>query len=190
MLAAEDVDGLNVAVNEARLLGIEVDLARKRAIVELSVLTLPESGPAPQDPVRVLHLSPVGRVVIGFSANGVIQRVASEELSDLVHSFGGQPIYGWEFFGSGTSDLDPVQRVSRDLRLGEVGLSWKVQLFQESTAGRHLEVCLWFDELHVTDASGSEIGLTDFIAGGKRWWDGAFAGDPRTRDGGIEPLKE
>jgi len=58
----EQVAGLNVALNEARLLSFDLDLTCRVAIIWLSVLTLPEEGPPPDDARRALRLFPVGRV--------------------------------------------------------------------------------------------------------------------------------
>ena len=40
---------LGVALNEARLLGFEVDTTRRMGAATFQVLTLPEQGPPPQD---------------------------------------------------------------------------------------------------------------------------------------------
>lgn len=39
----------------------------------------------------------------------------------------------------------------------------------------------------IHDADGREIPLTDFIAGGVRWWEAHDAGDPQTIRPGIAP---
>jgi hypothetical protein len=51
-----------------------------------------------------------------------------------------------------------------------------------------LDVRLWFDEFILRNPAGDEIALADFIAGGKRWWDGLYAGDTRIDGSGIFPL--
>ncbi|MGH2848543.1 MAG: hypothetical protein ACRDL0_21490, partial [Thermoleophilaceae bacterium] len=62
-LTEEQKNGIGVALNEASLVGIEVDQERRWAGVTLAVLTLPpEGGPEPQDPRVKLILSPVGRL--------------------------------------------------------------------------------------------------------------------------------
>jgi hypothetical protein len=44
MLSAEEKKSLGVALNEAMLLGVELDPARCLAAATLAVLTLPEAG--------------------------------------------------------------------------------------------------------------------------------------------------
>lgn len=44
---------------------------------------------------------------------------------------------------------------------------------------------VWFDSLEIRSPSGAPLGLEDFMAGGKRWWDAVHAGDERTQGFGI-----
>jgi hypothetical protein len=49
VLDEEQRHGIDVALNEADLLGFEVDPTRRLAAATFRVLTLPENGPAPND---------------------------------------------------------------------------------------------------------------------------------------------
>jgi hypothetical protein len=49
------------------------------------------------------------------------------------------------------------------------------------------ELQVWFNEITVQAADGSEIPLGAFIAGGKRWWMAFYLGDPRTKGFGMYP---
>ena len=60
-------------------------------------------------------------------------------------------------------------------------------MFQEGP-NRHLELMIWFDTLRVSTPDLREIPIDEFIAGGRRWWDGLHRGDLRTQDRGIYPL--
>ena len=189
--SAEQLAGLNVALNEARLFALDLDLVLKVAVVELGVWTLPEQGPPPQEAWIELRVFPLGRLIASFvSSDSRIKRLSIEELPDVVRSFGGQPIYGWEFFDPPSSNLVTwSERLSLDFRAGQTGLTHTLHLFQDS--GREkLDVCLWFDEVEVRDTSGRETPIDAVIANGKRWWDGVFSGDPRTSGSGIQPLKK
>jgi hypothetical protein len=97
-LTTEDVAGLGVALNEARWLGAEVDEDRRLAVVTLATLSLPPEGPAPEDPRVQVLLSSVGRVVgVHTSPTGEVLPLELRDLLAVVESFGGRPIYGWEF---------------------------------------------------------------------------------------------
>jgi hypothetical protein len=57
-LSLEEKQRLGVALNEATLLGVELDPERRLAAATLAVLTLPETGPGPRDSRVQLLFSP------------------------------------------------------------------------------------------------------------------------------------
>lgn len=189
--------GLGVALNEATLLGVEVDPVRRRAGITLQVLTLPaEEGAAPPEDSRVqMLLHPVGRVAASLragawdDAKAPVERFALDQLLRVVQSFGGAPIYGWEFIDRTDDKFTQwSDRLSLDVRSGVDGMSHTLDLFQEGNK-RHLDLRIWFDELTLRSPRGDTIPLDEFIAGGTRWWDGLFSNDPRTQGHGIGPIK-
>jgi len=187
----EQLAGLNVAVNEARLLSFDLDLARRVAIIGLSALTLPEEGP-PSDDARIeLRLLPAGRITAALvDSEGRVRSFGIERLSDVVRDFGGQPIYGWEFFDPPSIHMTAGSgHLSLDFRAQGTSLNHTLHLFQEDRPQK-LDVCVWFDQLDVRDRSSNALSLDEVIAGGRRWWDGLHSGDPRTRASGIHPLKK
>jgi hypothetical protein len=194
-LTQEQVDGLNVALEEAVLLGLEVDSSRRIAAATFAVLTLPETGSVPEDRRVQFQFSPVGRVAASLrngrwdDPNAEVSKFKLEELLDVVQSFQGLPIYGWEFFDVAHANYFDswADRLSIDVQLGENGHTETIDLFQAGPT-RHLDIRLWFDEFIIRNPIGSEITLDDFITDGKRWWDGLFLGDKRTDDLGIFPL--
>jgi hypothetical protein len=188
---------LGVALNEADLLGFEVDPARRMANATFRVLTLPAAGPPPADRRVQMLFRPVGRVAASLR-NGFWNDEAADvvpfslaELLGVVESFGGYPIYGWEFFDVHDRELARWgNRLSLDWRSEPDGLSRSISVFQSSNGGpaRHLDLCVWFDELEVRRPDGSTIALEEFAAGGRRWWDALFARDKRTEGPGIIPV--
>jgi hypothetical protein len=191
----EEKHGLGIALNEATLLGVEVDTTRNIAAATFSVLTLPKEGSPPDDPRRQILFSPVGRVAASLrlgrwddpTANVVPFQI--EELLSIVQSFGGLPIYGWEFFD--VHDQNFIRwsdRLSLDYRSGVDGFEHSIELFQEGN-GKHLDFRLWFNELQIKDPEGNAVSLSDFTDGGRRWWDALYKGDKRASGSGIFPLK-
>jgi hypothetical protein len=188
VLSDDDKAGLGVAFNEARWLSVAVDVARRSAVVTLAPLTLPPSGPPPDDRRILIVLEPVGRVrVRRVSAGGEVLPVPLAELSAVVESFGGLPIYGWEFIDTEIPPLTPAE-LSADAVLGSDGHTHTLHVFQDAVH-LGLDLWLWFDVLECRTLGGEVLPLADVIAGGKRWWDGLFSGDPRTAGTGIVPLK-
>jgi hypothetical protein len=96
--------GLGVALNESTLLGFEVDPTRRLAGATFAVLTLPEEGPPLEDSRIQFLLYPVGRVAASLRLGRWDDQTAEvvsfgiESLLEMVRSFGGRPIYGWQFF--------------------------------------------------------------------------------------------
>lgn len=188
-------DGLDVALNEARWSGIRVDAPGRRVMLVLDVLRLPVEGPAPDGPVLVV-LGGVSRLAASLR-NGYwndtaaeVVPIALDELETVIHSFGWTDIYGREF-------IDPPERswahwrdrLSLDAVLGDGVAAHVIDVFQESGMAprRHLDLRIWFDRMCVSSTTGEWIPLQEFVAAGRRWWDGLRAGDPRTDGKGIYP---
>jgi hypothetical protein len=193
---SEQVELLNVALNEATLLGAEVETEQRAAAITLSVLSLPEEGPPPEDPRVQLLLHPVGRVCASLrhgrwdDAEAPVEAFRIDELLAVLGRLGRHAVYGWEFFDV-PEEKDFARwkdRLSLDWEApGDEGRSHTLVLFQEADEA-HLDLCFWFDDLVVHAPSHEEIPLDEFAAGGKRWWDALYAGDQRTADSGIVPL--
>ena len=194
-LSQNQIHGLGTALNEATLLGAEVSQERRLAAATFAVLTLPESGPSPQDRRVQLLFHNVGRVAASLrlgrwdNANAPKQDFALEQLLSVVQSFGGLPVYGWEFFDIHDKSFPEwSDRLSLDFIAPDSKPRHSVTLFQEGD-NRHLDICIWFDEFSVHSPSGVSIAVDEFIAGGKRWWDAFYKGDERTSGSGMYPIK-
>ena len=186
-LSDEEVAGLGVALNEATLLGVEVDPTRRLAELTLSVLSLPVEGPATHDPRVQILLSPVGRVCAVRFVDGDVQTFTMDQLLWVVRDFGGCPIYGWQFFDTPYTELT---HVSLDVTFpGPGGFGHSLAVFQEGGVKGRLDLRIWFDALTVRTPAGDPVSVADFIGGGMRWWDALNAGDPRTEGRGIINLK-
>lgn len=185
-------EGLAQAVNEASWISGVVDVPVATVELVLDVLTLPESGPAPANSRRLLRLTGASRVVASYREASWDDDTAPpaplepDGLTQLIDDFGALPVYGWEFIDKGDEQFDRWRnRLSFDVTASGTG-SHTIDLFQED-GNRILDFRAWFAELSVSDESGTEIPLSEFIAGGTRWWDAMYAGDARTEGVGIYP---
>jgi hypothetical protein len=107
-------------------------------------------------------------------------------LSPAIANFAGHSIHGWEFVNCPESRFARWNdRLSLNVRLAGRGAQ-TLDLFQ-GDGRRTLDLRIWFAELAVQTASGEAIEVTEFVAGGVRWWDALYAGDPRTSGRGIYP---
>lgn len=183
-------EDLGVALNEATLLGAEVDVDQSMAFVTFDVLTLPPDGPPPDDRRVQFVFHPVGRVAASLRMGHWDDRKAEVvrfDLEELLHIVEGlkQPIYGWEFFDLDKDFKQWEDRLSLDYRskTGQ-GLTHSITLFQEG-GDRHLDLRIWFDSFGLRDGNGGFPNVEDFIAGGIRWWKCFYDGDPRTDGEGL-----
>lgn len=196
MLSDEIKSGLDVAFNEATLLGVEVSESRQVAAITLALLTLPSNRePAPEDSQVSVILDGVSRVAVSLrdgnwhDRSAATQPVLLDSLPDVVRTFQGQPVYGGEFFDQEENFRQWSDRLSLDATLHPSAADHSLTLFQEGV-GRHLDIRLWFSNLRITDAEGQPLNLKQVIAGGQRWWKAMYGGDPRTKGSGTSRLKE
>jgi hypothetical protein len=193
MLTPEHIEGLSVALNESTLLNVEVRSAQRLAEVTLRLLSLPEAGPMPDDPRVRFNLREVSRVAASLrhgAWNDTTARVepfSIDQLPQVVESFGGLAVYGWEFFDLAHHDPSWEERLSLDWRGARAPNGHSVHLFQEGT-GRHLDLSIWFRDLTCSTPVGTDLALEDVIAAGRRWWDAFHAHGPRTQGTGLVPL--
>jgi hypothetical protein len=198
-LSAEQIRRFGVALNEASLVGLEVDATARWAGVTLAVLSLPPGGgPEPADRRIQLILQPLGRIAASLrqglwnDADAPVAPLGLDRLHAAVAGFGQQPIYGWEFLDvpEEKSFAGWRDRLSLDWHASPGGISHTLDLFQEgATEQRHLDLRLWFDELRILGPDRAEIAFDDFTAAGVRWWDAMYAGDERTKSHGIVPTR-
>jgi hypothetical protein len=192
MLTPQLEDELNVALNEATMLGLEFDPESRRIGLTLSLLALPE-GPEPMTEPRVLFLfGNIKRVIVSFrdgAWNDPLARVLPVEPDALLavcRELGAQAIYGWEFLGGAERALaEWGDRISLDWRAPEAEAStYSFAAFQEGVE-RHLDFAFWFDTIECRTPSGVPVALDELAAAGRRFWDGVHAGDQRTSESGI-----
>ncbi len=135
-LTEEQRSGLDIALNEADLLGFHVHPERRLARATFRVLTLPESGPPAEDQRVDLLFRPVGRVVASFrngrwdDPNAEAIPFGIHELLHTVQSFGELSIYGWEFIDVHVKQLAKWgDRLRLDWSSGQDGLSHSLTVF-------------------------------------------------------------
>ena len=195
----ETAAAIGVALNEATLLGAEYAAERNVVALTFSVLTLSdEHSPEPSDPRRQILLTKVGRVVAALRESRWDDLAAAsvafgaDDLLTIVQSFGGLPVYGWEFVNHDDRALDHwAGHASLVFEPSGGSLQNRISLFQEGHSqkgDRHLDLWIWFEDLIIRDPLGAYITLSDFTAGGRRWWDALYAGDSRTQGHGIIPV--
>lgn len=190
------IHGLGVAFNEADVLGVEFSEQKRGVACTFATISIDKNGNVPSDRRVQVILQPVGRIIaslrLGNWNDPTAEVVIFEptELLEKVQSFGGLPIYGWEFINNADKDTaDWKNRLSFDWTSDQSGgLTNTFDLFQEGHE-RHLDLRIWFDELTIFNPEGERVELQDFIDAGQRGWDAIYSGDDKTKGFGIFPAK-
>jgi hypothetical protein len=188
--------GLDTALNEATLLGVELPPDRGVVAVTFSVLSLPpDGGPMPEDPRVQLVFWPVGRLAVSYRGgpwndpDAPVLAVNLADLPDIAQSFGPMPIYGRDFFDADERELAAGdERLSLDVRaIPEDGAKHSFT-FSLDGAARYLAVRIGFAWMEARRPDGMAFPLADLAAGGQRWWEAFQRADPRTQDVDMIPL--
>lgn len=176
-MTGDECQGLNVALNQATWLDLQVNADTGRAAVLLNVLALPAAGEPSLDNRRWLLLRGVHRVVASLrnghrddpGTSAVVLSV--EDLSPTVRRLK-TPIYGWQFVDPPESTWERWrERLSLDVSIDSEASDHVLQLGAGS-AGPVLDVRIWFDTLTAYGDDEQMIPLHQFIADGVRWWEG------------------
>ena len=195
MVNSIDVEGFNIALNEARLLNVEFDPIIRRAIISLNVLSLPvdkfpsENSLVQIDLHSVNHFIGIYKIGRWDDPKAEIKKFDNENLSEIVQSFGGLPIYG--------SDFLQLKQDEKNKDFGDISFeycfneenNYKLWLFQASD-DRYLEFHIWFNQMAIRNSEVGILLIEQFIAGGKRFWEGINKNDFRVQGYGIYPLKD
>jgi hypothetical protein len=177
-LSGEQVRDFNIALNEAELVGAEVNVSERLAGLTLAVLSLPaDDGPEPDDPRVQVILESLGRVVASLrhgrwdDESARAELFAVDQLNTVVGRCGQLPMYGWEF-------LDVPDEDSFDRWRDRLSLNWErepttanLTRSNSQESSPHLDMRFWFDEIRIFRPNGQEVAFDDFPAGGVRWWD-------------------
>lgn len=184
---------LEVALNEADVLGIRLEPQGRWCDLLLHVLALPEAGPIDPDPRRILRLlSPTDvRVLLRKDRpDGYGAAIPLGDLNDVESFFESLSwagsMYGWKFFDEPALTADWPRNPSLAIKLrsqpAEHSLFWFNECGrdeQQDKVSYCIEGLVRFDDLQVLDADGRGLSLEAFIADGHRWWEALHCGDDR-----------
>ena len=187
--------GIEVALNEADVLGIRLDPAGAWCDVLVHVLALPEDGPLDRDARRVLRLTVPGQVSIllrtdraGQLGYGpVIPLSGLDAVEDFFASLSWSgAMYGWKFLDEPSLTRDWPVSPSLSVQVQPGPASHSLYWFNEcgrtegNTSTSYLiEGTVTFENLEVLRADAAPQRLDDFIADGQRQWQAFFSHDER-----------
>jgi hypothetical protein len=178
------VDGLDLALNEARVCGLRFDPSRAEASLLLEVLALPEIGPIDPDPRRVTVLSEVSSLEVILqremrSGPGPVLPLESlDALETFFASLGNaDAMYGWSFIDvadpSDNWKVSPSLLEQTSLQQAKHTLHWFTECGrpgpEDRWEGYGLQGVIHFESLRVERADSRSVPLEEFEADARRW---------------------
>jgi hypothetical protein len=187
--------GMDVALNEAGVLGIRLDRAGAWCDLLLHVLALPETGPLDRDARRILRLSMPAQVSIllraelaepvGYGPVVPLSGLDAVEEFFASLSWSGE-MYGWKFLDDPSLTGDWPARPSLTVQIRPGAASHSLYWFNEcgrtegdTSTAYLIEGTATFEDLEVMRADATPQQLDEFIADGRRFWEALFNHDQR-----------
>jgi hypothetical protein len=187
-------DDIDVALNEADVLGIRLEESGDWCELLLHVLALPEVGPLDPNARRIVRLTAPGQVQVmlrrdlfGDGYGPVIPLADMDAVEEFFASLSwAGSMYGWKFLddSSLTSDWPEHPSLTVNVRPGTAARS----LFWFNECGRDegamkvaylIEGTITFDNLEVMRADSSPVPLPEFTSNGRRYWEALHGHDER-----------
>jgi len=176
--------GINLALNEATLLGVEFNREKEIVVVSFSPVALDEKGQVPEDNRVQFFFKPVGKFIASHRLGHWDDKSAQtiqfepEQILEKVEEFGHCSIYGWKFINrKKESDSNWLDKLSFDYNsTNNHGRQHSIGFFQEGE-DKHIDIKIWFDEFEIYNSKYDKIDLQTFIENGKRGWDGIYSGN-------------
>jgi hypothetical protein len=185
---------IGIALNEATLLGVEFNEKENTVACSFSLISMDKNGNTPKDNRLLFIFKPVGKFVASYrkghwdDQNAKVEKFEPEKILEIVQSFQGLSIYGWDFINCGNEDFDTWKdRLSFDYSTKvRKGLTNTIDLFQEGFE-RHLDIRIWFDDFNILTSEYEHYELEEFLKNGERGWNEIYEGNNKMDNFGIIP---
>jgi hypothetical protein len=186
---------VGVALNEADVLGIQLEPSGAWCDLLVHVLALPETGPLDPDARRVLRLVSPAQVRVllqqdRFQRAGygpVIPLTGLDQVEAFFASLAWSgSMYGWEFLDAPSLTRDWPAQPSLSIEIRPQAGSHSLYWFNEcgraegdARAAYCIEGTVTFEDLEVRRADAALQPLDEFISDGDRYWQGLHNRDQR-----------
>lgn len=171
------IDGLNLALNEAIILGADFDEMRRTVYVTFYPVAVQKDGTIPNDNRFLFAFRNVGRLASSLTLEPESKAIKfdANELADKMSEFKNESLYGWEFIDN-SEELVFKQwkdNISFDkVIFDDYEQQHTIDLFQEDKYSKKtIDVRIWFDKIEIFDCELRQFGIQTFIDNGKRGWD-------------------
>lgn len=185
---------IGLALNEATLLGVEYNKEKNLVDCSFALIAMDKDGNVPEDNRLLFIFKPVGRFAASLqnghwdNKNAEVEKFEPENILEIIQSFKGRSIYGWDFINCGDKDFDTWKdRLSFDYTTGDnIGLTNTIDLFQEG-GNRYIDLRIWFDDFEIFTPTYEPVDLEEFLENGKRGWAAVYANNDKMSNFGIIP---
>lgn len=185
---------IGLALNEATLLGVEYNKEKNLVACSFALIAMDKDGNVPEDNRLLFIFKPVGRFAASLqnghwdNKNAEVEKFEPENILEIIQSFKGRSIYGWDFINCGDKDFDTWKdRLSFDYTTGDnIGLTNTIDLFQEGF-NRYIDLRIWFDDFEIFTPTYEPVDLEEFLENGKRGWAAVYANNDKMSNFGIIP---
>jgi hypothetical protein len=195
-LTPEIKDGLNLALNEAIIIGLDFDEERQTVYVTFCPIAIQQDGTIPSDNRFLFAFRNVGRLAssLTLEPDTTAIKFKSNELGAKVSEFKNESIYGWEFIDNPEEIVFKQWKdnVSFDTVINDSCINQHtIDLFQEDKySKKSIDIRIWFENIEIFDSDSKLLDVQTFIDNGKRGWDKIYESGWSTTEAEIkEKLK-
>ena len=184
-------EGMDVALNEAEVLGLRLGESGAWCDLLVHVVALPEHGPLGSDRRRILRLLEPGHVTVLLrtdqaETSGYGDAIPLASLEEVEAFFASltrsDTMYGWSFLDHPAPPSDWPAEPSLTVKLRGDDAPHSLYWFNEcgrDDAAYCIEGVVTFDDIEVLRADGTPEPLDEFVADGARYWQALNANDER-----------
>ena len=188
-------DGLNYALNEASIIGLDFDEERKNVYVTFYPIAIQHDGKIPNDNRFLIAFRNVGRLASSLTLDKDSPAIKFDpnQLADKMSEYKNEQLYGWEFIDNGETIFnDWKDNKSFDLVINNnFDKQHTIDLFQEDKYSKKtIDVRIWFENFEIFDSNLKPFDVQTFIDNGKRGWDKLYESGWKTTEAELnEKLK-
>lgn len=180
-------DGLNLALNEATIIGLDFDEKCKTVYITFYPIAVQKDGNIPDDNRFLFAFGNVGRLASSFTLDKDTPAIKFDpnQLGDKMSEFKNEQLYGWEFIDNGeVVFMDWSDNKSFDLIISnDYDKQHTIDLFQEDKYTRKsIDIRIWFDNIEIFDSNLNPFSIQTFIDNGKRGWDKLYESGWKTTE--------
>lgn len=170
-------DGLNLALNEANIVGLDFDKELKTVYLTLYPIAIQQDGTIPDDNRFLFAFRNVGRLAssLTLDTDKVAIKFNPNELANHMNEFKNESLYGWEFIDNDEELIFKQwkENMSFDTIINaDFEKQHTIDLFQEDKYSKKtIDIRIWFDTIEIFDSNLKPFDTQTFIDNGKRGWD-------------------